>query len=124
MPRIWINDGLTIDATVQPKVTNPLTGNPEADPTQPALAISFRPPLSKDLTLYLEDAPGMSEEKRIDKMHAFLARYLVKWDATDDTDKPIEFTPAGFAHVPNPYLIAVERAIIEGSMKVRKTLGN
>jgi hypothetical protein len=119
MPRIWINDALTLEETVQPHRVNEQTGQREPDPTQPPVRIGFRPPLSTTLMRYVDEPITLSVEKKIEQMHKFLCDHLASWDVEDADGKTAPLTPASMAHLPAPYLNAIERAIIEGSSKVR-----
>lgn len=126
MPRAWINDGLTIEETVRPVRRNTLTGDFEPDDTQPELKIVFRPPLSTTFQKYIDEPPGLNAERKIDNLHKFIHDHLVSWDNTDDNDKPVPLPPKlpefseMLSHVPAPYLNAIERAMMDGSTKVRE----
>lgn len=119
MARIYIDDKLTLKAEVQPKRVNPETGRPEPDDSQPVVKISFRPPLSSTLMLYLDESPLTTPAAKIEALHKFLDAHLVDWDVEDHAGNKVPKEIGSMPHIPSPYLNAMEMAIIEGSTKVR-----
>lgn len=98
MPRVFINDGLTLDRTITP-----------SDDYLP-VKVTFRPPLADALMKHeeLTEFPGV---QRVDAVFSFVAAHLVSWDIVDQNDKPVSTDASGMVHVPPDYLWAIRKEI-------------
>ncbi len=108
MARAWINDGLTLSATVQPDKPFP-EDDVSGDPVP--VNIQFRPPLS-DVLLRFEDSQRLPGPERVEALYQFLQEHLVEWDVQDDKNKtPSCKELANLKHVPPEYLVRMSNEI-------------
>lgn len=92
MPSIFINDGLTLDATI------------EARPgLHPALRVKYRPALPEKVNGYLKEL-RLSGKAHTDAGVDLLAEHLVSWDAKDDAGNEVPISPRVLRRIYQPLL--------------------